>query len=110
MGVDAHEQMQIEHKQFNPAEHRRQWARIVRAPAQYLQGPTVGLLFSRQSLRADVGGGLFCEWRSHASQSRAALLTVPLEDPGDRFVHILLQFCGVEAEAALEGDQTNSLC
>lgn len=33
-----------------------------------------------------------------------------LEDPGDRFIHILLQFGTVEAEVALEGDQTNNLC
>lgn len=33
-----------------------------------------------------------------------------LEDPGDCFMHMLLQFGTVEAEAALEGDQTNRLC
>lgn len=41
---------------------------------------------------------------------RRGVLTVLLEDPGDCFMHILLQFCTVKAEAALEGDQTNRLC
>lgn len=42
--------------------------------------------------------------------NRRSVLTVLLEDPGDCFMHMLLQFGTVEAEAALEGDQTNSLC
>lgn len=42
--------------------------------------------------------------------NKCSVLTVLLEDPGDCFMHILLQFGTVEAEAALEGDQTNSLC
>lgn len=47
--------------------------------------------------------------RSHAS-IRRSVLTMLLEDPCDCFMHILLQFCTVKAEAALEGDKTNSLC
>lgn len=46
--------------------------------------------------------------RSHAN--RGSVLTMLLEDPGDCFMHMLLQFGTVEAEAALEGDQTNRLC
>ena len=46
--------------------------------------------------------------RSHAN--RRSVLTVLLEDPGDCFMHMLLQFGTVEAGAALEGDQTNRLC
>lgn len=41
---------------------------------------------------------------------RYGALTMLLEDPGDAFVHMLLQFGIVEAEAALKGEQTNSLC
>lgn len=32
-----------------------------------------------------------------------------LENPYDCFVHMLLQFCTVNTEAALEGVKTNSL-
>lgn len=39
-----------------------------------------------------------------------SVLTVLLKDPGDGFVHMLLQFGSVNAEVALEGKQTNSLC
>ncbi len=46
---------------------------------------------------------------SHGPNGRS-VLTVLLEDSGDYFMHILLQFGTVEAEAALEEDQTNSLC
>lgn len=45
---------------------------------------------------------------SHATV-RLTVLTMLLEDPDDCFVHILLQFCTVNAEAALEGVKTNSL-
>lgn len=48
--------------------------------------------------------------RSHARTRQTRALTVLLEDPGDAFVHMLLQFGIVEAEAALKGEQTNSLC
>lgn len=44
----------------------------------------------------------------HAKQS--SVLTVLFEDSGDGFIHMLLQFGTVEAEAALKGEQTNSLC
>lgn len=47
---------------------------------------------------------------SLAPSRRSSVLTVLLEDPSDYFMHILLQFGTVEAEAALEEDQTNSLC
>lgn len=40
---------------------------------------------------------------------RLTVLTVLLEDPYDCFVHMLQQFCTVNAEAALEGVKTNSL-
>lgn len=40
---------------------------------------------------------------------RLTVLTMLLEDPYDCFVHMLLQFCTVNAEAALEGVKTNSL-
>lgn len=36
---------------------------------------------------------------------RWSVLTVLLEDSGDCFMHILLQFCTVEVEAALEGNK-----
>lgn len=57
------------------------------------------------------GGSTETNVHMHArAPIKRAVLTVPLEDPGDCFMHILLQFCTVKAEAALEGDQTNSLC
>lgn len=40
--------------------------------------------------------------RVHTHTNRT--LTVLLEDPGDAFVHMLLQFGAVEAEAALKGE------
>lgn len=43
---------------------------------------------------------------SHATV-RLTVLTVLLQDPYDCFVHMLLQFCSVKAEVALEGDKTN---
>lgn len=45
---------------------------------------------------------------SHATVRRT-VLTVLLEDPYDCFVHMLLQFCAVNAEAALEGVKTYNL-
>lgn len=44
------------------------------------------------------------------TMNKCSVLTMLLEDPGDCFIHMLLQFGTVEAEAALEEDQTNSLC
>lgn len=40
---------------------------------------------------------------------RLTVLTVLLQDPYDCFVHMLLQFCTVKAEVALEGDKIISL-
>lgn len=45
---------------------------------------------------------------SHATV-KLIVLTVLLEDPYDCFVHMLLQFCTVNVEAALKGAKTNSL-
>lgn len=45
---------------------------------------------------------------SHATVRRT-VLTVLLEDPYDCFMHMLLQFCAVNAEAALEGVKTYNL-
>lgn len=42
---------------------------------------------------------------SHATV-RLTVLTVLLEDSYDCFVHMLLQFCTIKAEIALEGDKT----
>lgn len=38
---------------------------------------------------------------------RLTVLTVLLQDPYDCFVHVLLQFCTVKAEVALERDETD---
>lgn len=62
--VDTREQMQTEQKQFDPpgiasgghTQKKKVKKKKVWAPAQYLRCPTVALLFSRHSLRADVGG------------------------------------------------------
>lgn len=75
------------------------------------------------SLKIHVQGGQQSKWFAAEMQQhetnihththtpiRWSVLTVLLEDSGDCFVHILLQFCTVEAEAALEGDKTNGLC
>lgn len=40
---------------------------------------------------------------------RLTVLTVLLQDPDDCFVHMLLQFCTLKAEVALEGDKIMSL-
>ena len=42
--------------------------------------------------------------------NKGSVHTVLLKDPGDDFIHMLLQFGSVEAEGALKGKQTNSLC
>lgn len=48
---------------------------------------------------------------SHARNlNKRSVLTMLLEDPGDCFIHMLLQFGTAEVEAALKGDQTNNLC
>lgn len=54
--------------------------------------------------------GLSAPQHAQNSASKASTLTVLLENPGDRLIHILLQFGAAEAEAALEGDKTNSHC
>lgn len=66
------------------------------------KGPTGGF-------QADCRGGSIKSsphMCSHAT-ARLTVLTVLLEDPYDCFVHMLLQFCPVKAEAALEGDKAS---
>lgn len=94
------------------------------APVQNLQCSTVHLLFSlnrrsetlkwtysRSGVQDDCRGEVIKSsphMCSHATV-RLTVLTVLFEDPDDCFVHILLQFCTVNAEAALEGVKTNGL-
>lgn len=42
--------------------------------------------------------------------NRRSVLTVSPEDPDDCLLNILLQFCTVKIEAALEVDKIHSLC
>lgn len=128
--ADAREQIQTEPKQLRAAgrHQRRAQKNNTRAPAQNLRCPTVRLLFSCRSLEQMLGslkqahggsgvqavrGGESTKTGVHThthAPIRRSVLTVLLEDPGDCFVHILLQFGTVKTEGALEGDQTNSLC
>lgn len=122
----ACEQMQTECKQLSTAGHHQQCAQKNNTSTctESALANSALIVWPSQMLgslkRTYSGSGVQVVCRGESTKTgvhththdpiRHSVLTVLLEDPGDCFMHILLQFCTVKAEAALEGDQTNSLC